>query len=408
MALKESENQMILPIILSYSSEQMYDDQQQQLKINKEFIIHSTSSSVENEMNKSEIDEIWWKFEDGIYLIGIKSSWNGNSFYISKQNPKDFIDIIHNHLNIQITDFTTFHSPPSNFQSEINKLINIQSTQQNTSPTLNDISLKHSDIEITNIDDSDSESYPFHSKSNSPPLVTSKNRRITRSFSKHIQHKQSVEVVRYNGISITSSDIERINEDMLNDTIIEFYMNYLDDTIPSHNCCFLNPFFFTKLEQSIDEALKWIKVDFSNMNFIFIPIHSGNDTCGHWTLYILCCKGITNQILSSKSFLESPCILGLDSLNSKSITSPITKKLRLLLSKLFKTTISSKKMPFHTITVPKQQNDVDCGVYLLYFIDKICRNQPNSIEDLETIFNESDALLFRSTIQNAVEEIQKK
>ncbi|KAL7721719.1 Ulp1 protease family [Entamoeba marina] len=417
--LKSFHSDYILPVVMSYHNYEIHTWNQQQLEISKGHIIHYISKQKRVELYTKDITGIWWKYEDGIYSVGVMNIFNNNSYYICTENPHDFIELTHQLLDVQLIEWSLFNSPPSDFQLERIELIhsldviNSQSSTQSLhlSDSLENSPSQHKtlkkekfhfsfvkqkkkktdvvpEIEITNIEDS---SEPAHESVSIVSLSSDK--KLTTTLSQNNQSTESTEVFRYEGISITVGDISRIQDEMINDTIIEFYMKYLQNIIPTTEC-----------------SSKWIKVDFSQMKFVFIPIHQGSDTSGHWTLYVLCCKGLNTETLKKlrrpkpNYFFESPCILCLDSMSKKPIPNATNKLRSLVSNKLNGIPISSKTMPFYMVHVPKQNNCVDCGVYVLYFIDKIYRDQPISLYDMENLFSTKDALMFRNQIKGSIKD----
>ncbi|KAJ1994522.1 hypothetical protein H4R33_000228 [Dimargaris cristalligena] len=105
-------------------------------------------------------------------------------------------------------------------------------------------------------------------------------------------------------VSITRSDTSRLRpEEYLNDTIIEFYLKYLQDRLRESNpdlvnqVHFFNSFFYSQLTAKSTRALdetcyskvqRWTaRVDLFSKKFIFIPIHQK----AHWYLAVICNPG---------------------------------------------------------------------------------------------------------------------
>jgi sentrin-specific protease 7 len=143
---------------------------------------------------------------------------------------------------------------------------------------------------------------------------------------------------RANSVVITAGDVATLLPgSYLNDTIIEFYLRYIETALlPEERrgeYLFFNPFFFKKLaitENKLEPLLRWTRgVDVFARKYFVIPINEGE----HWTLAIVC--------LADNVFPGVPqCILFFNSLGQRS-TGQLSRKIRAWLNFLWKQTQSS-------------------------------------------------------------------
>ncbi|KAL4434137.1 hypothetical protein ABPG75_000578 [Micractinium tetrahymenae] len=122
-------------------------------------------------------------------------------------------------------------------------------------------------------------------------------------------------------VEVTFLDLPRLDQDeFLNDTVIDFYLRWLQDQLPpevAQRCYFFNSFFFKKLTETSGGSLseeveayakrieakgeklqtlrnhqkvkKWTKdVDLFAKDFIFVPVHEAL----HWSLMVVCHPGV--------------------------------------------------------------------------------------------------------------------
>ncbi|KAJ2449181.1 hypothetical protein EV183_005034 [Coemansia sp. RSA 2336] len=132
-------------------------------------------------------------------------------------------------------------------------------------------------------------------------------------------------------ISVTGSDISRLYEgEFLNDTILEFYIRYIDENLRAENpalhekCFFFNTFFFRKLSQRnrpastklesdpMENVYRQLKrwtanVELFDKHYIFVPINENT----HWYLAIIvnskASLGDLNKAGVSPDPAEPPC-----------------------------------------------------------------------------------------------------
>jgi len=233
-------------------------------------------------------------------------------------------------------------------------------------------------------------------------------------------------------VIITIGDVGRLRpETYLNDSLIDFYLNWIYEEIleesQREDVFIFNQFFYTKLDQAIDEKnerlrlrlAKWTKgANIFEKAMIVIPINISL----HWSLCVITFPGHSSPIcrvkqsfddsieslcreeilsmISSKVIgepdwvrpLERDCrveaisnhrtkILHFDSMRGCHPSFEIFDKLRIYLDDEWKRKCPEIPRPFTMSTfpgislgVPQQCNSADCGVFLLHFAELFCLN----------------------------------
>lgn len=193
-------------------------------------------------------------------------------------------------------------------------------------------------------------------------------------------------------ISLTNGDISLLNTySMLNDSIIDFYCRYIEMSLKKRkkdqNFHFFSSFFYKMLENSPKNALSWTKkVDIFSKQFLVFPVNEGM----HWKLYITC---FANNVVTDKwdSPEHYPRIVSLNSLKSNRYLRKNAKNIRAYLSKEYesrtkeKIEFTEKNMKVIEMKVAKQKNMVDCGVYMLEFLERFCENGFENTFSSETL-----------------------
>ncbi|KAH7428658.1 hypothetical protein KP509_09G010500 [Ceratopteris richardii] len=181
-------------------------------------------------------------------------------------------------------------------------------------------------------------------------------------------------------VEIRCSDLDHLApSEFLNDTIIDFYLKYMQidlfkgkDGLDRFH--FFSCFFYKKLTSSraqgkdwLEKLRKWTKgTNIFKKLYLFIPIH---DSC-HWSLVIVCFP------------TEVPLILHLDSMSltaghsSQAIFNAL--KSYLIAEKRYlrqdggmeETNVDPSKAITRRKQVPLQDNEWDCGLFMLYYIQK--------------------------------------
>ncbi|PWA71236.1 Peptidase C48, SUMO/Sentrin/Ubl1 [Artemisia annua] len=219
-------------------------------------------------------------------------------------------------------------------------------------------------------------------------------------------------------------------EAYLSSTIMNFYIRYLQQPTSSSesttcNYHFFSTYFYNKLEKlkyeedSFRKFRKWWKdVSIFEKAYILLPVHES----AHWSLVIIC--------FPTKEDEQGPILLHLDSLglhNSKLICDNIKRFLKEEWSYLRKSgtrldlPISDEiwenlesKMEHKRVTVPQQKNEYDCGLFVLFYMERFIKQAPERIKkkDLSMFrrqwFQPQEASNLRPAICNLlVEEFRK-
>ncbi|KAG6534115.1 ubiquitin-like-specific protease 1D isoform X1 [Zingiber officinale] len=231
-------------------------------------------------------------------------------------------------------------------------------------------------------------------------------------------------------VELSIADIQCLDpESYLSSPIMNFYIQYLQRpesavNRPGGDYHFFSTYFYKKLGEAVsyraDKACfaklrRWWKgVNIFEKSYIFVPVH-GNL---HWSLVVIC--------IPAKEDESGPVVLHLDSLgihNSCSIFDVIDRYLieewncmnqnsclDLPISeeiwRHLPQNISNKK-----ITVPQQKNEYDCGLFVLYFMEKFIEEAPDRLRknDLTMFgsewFRPEDASGMRKRLQDLLLEV---
>ncbi|XP_019196945.1 PREDICTED: probable ubiquitin-like-specific protease 2A isoform X2 [Ipomoea nil] len=200
-------------------------------------------------------------------------------------------------------------------------------------------------------------------------------------------------------ISISKRDVDRLQpETFINDTIVDFYITYLKNKIPSeekHRFHFFNCFFFRKLTDldkdpsqacegraAFQRVRRWtMKVDIFKKDYIFVPINFSY----HWSLIVICHPGEVAGYRDNEMEKSSrvPCILHMDSLRGshkglknlfqsylweewKERHGELAEDMR---RKFF-------NLQFVHLKLPQQENLFDCGLFLLHYVELFLEQAP--------------------------------
>ncbi|KAK7348711.1 hypothetical protein VNO80_23338 [Phaseolus coccineus] len=190
-------------------------------------------------------------------------------------------------------------------------------------------------------------------------------------------------------------------EGYLTSTIMNFYIQYLQrQVLLTTDYHFFNTYFYKKLKEAVSykqsdrdvifaKFRRWWKgVNIFQKAYVLIPIHEDL----HWSLIIIC--------IPDKEDESGPIILHLDSLglhSSKSVFDNIKSYLIEEKNYMDREDVSSnvsiadkiwkclpRRIECHIITVPQQKNEYDCGLFVLYFIERFMEEAPERLkkEDL--------------------------
>ncbi|KAI3717427.1 hypothetical protein L1987_69033 [Smallanthus sonchifolius] len=207
-----------------------------------------------------------------------------------------------------------------------------------------------------------------------------------------------------NAVEVNYADMECLApEACISFTIMNFYIRCLQQpsSLSESAICnyhFFNTYFYNKLEKlsyKEDSFLKfrkwWKGVNIFEKAYILLPIHEN----AHWSLVIIC--------LPNKEDELGPILLHLDSLglhNSQSLFDNIIRFLKEEWSHLRKSESHvnlpvlseiwenlDHRVDHRTVMVPQQKNDYDCGLFVLFYMERFIKEAPER-------FNKKDSSMF--------------
>ncbi|CAL5092495.1 unnamed protein product [Urochloa decumbens] len=193
-------------------------------------------------------------------------------------------------------------------------------------------------------------------------------------------------------VELTSSDIKCLDPGaFLSSPVINYYIQNIKKTKLNRDGCrdkfyIFNTYFYGKLEEALYPRLgdfsklrRWWKgVNIFDRAYIIIPIHG----TAHWSLVIIC--------MPAKESISGPIILHLDSLElhrSNKILKTVGRYLEAEWQHLKKnpspdTSVSEtwgdlpSNIHKQKVQVPQQYNGYDCGIFMLYYIERFIREAP--------------------------------
>ncbi|KMZ56378.1 hypothetical protein ZOSMA_96G00540 [Zostera marina] len=225
-------------------------------------------------------------------------------------------------------------------------------------------------------------------------------------------------------VEICYSDITCLDpRSYLSSTIMNFYIQYLQKpTFPigrsKGEYHFFNTYFYSKLEEAVSSKIgknarfaklrRWLKgVNIFQKAYVFLPIHGKL----HWSLVIIC--------IPAKEEESGPVILHLDSLgvhDTKLIFENIERYLIEEWGQIEQDAFSLPNFPISEcllprivkkkIMVPQQTNEYDCGLFVLYFIERFIEDAPERVklEDLDKFgakwFRSEEASALRTRLRD--------
>ncbi|XWS68990.1 hypothetical protein CRYUN_Cryun04dG0141100 [Craigia yunnanensis] len=203
-------------------------------------------------------------------------------------------------------------------------------------------------------------------------------------------------------VEICFGDIDSLApETFLTSQIMNFYIRYLQQQASPTNrvicdCHFFNTYFYQKLKDAVSykgsdkDALfikfrRWWKgVNIFQKAYVLIPINEDY----HWSLVIIC--------IPDKEDESGPIILHLDSLglhSSGSVFKNIKSYMREEWNYLNQEVAPSdlpiadkiwenvpRRIDEKTIAVPQQKNDYDCGLFVLFFMERFIEEAPERLK----------------------------
>lgn len=221
-------------------------------------------------------------------------------------------------------------------------------------------------------------------------------------------------------VELTYSDMKCLEpEEYLKSPVINFYLQYLKKARPRRDLHMFNTYFYSKLEEALSKPghhdsefskLRrwWRGVDIFKKAYIILPINESM----HWSLIIVC--------MPTKEADSGPIILHLDSLGLHSSQKLFDIVARYIQAERWHLRMdSSYDIPFsgriwrrlskninrEKIEVPRQRNEYDCGLFMLYYIDRFIQDAPERLtkEGLGMFgrrwFNHEEASAFRGGIR---------
>ncbi|XP_057431259.1 probable ubiquitin-like-specific protease 2A isoform X2 [Lotus japonicus] len=239
-------------------------------------------------------------------------------------------------------------------------------------------------------------------------------------------------------VSISKRDIGLLQpETFINDTIIDFYIKYLKNKLPTdeqEKFHFFNSFFFRKLadldknpssacngREAFQRVRKWTrKVNLFEKDYILIPINYSL----HWSLVVICHPGEVTRVGGEeiKESSKVPCILHMDSL--KGSHKGLKDVFQSYLCEEWKERHANVEddlaseflhLRFISLELPQQENLYDCGLFLLHYVECFLKEAPVNFNPFKITkfsnflknnwFPPAEASLKRSHIHNLIYDI---
>ena len=222
-------------------------------------------------------------------------------------------------------------------------------------------------------------------------------------------------------LTFAVSTIERLEPGIyLNDTLIDFWQQWIWRNADKTSIHYFTTHFFTTLEKNDPESVKrWTEkrgVDIFTKRFIFIPINKSL----HWSLCVVVNPGAiiahrehmmedrnsntTNLVVEDNPF---PCILFFDSLRAHA-KNRFAKLVRKWLNSEWKrlhpqqvelSPFDFKSMVVYSPAIPYQNNSWDCGVYVCRYMYAMYMLRSRQFTYLEVgWFEKSDDAMFGDLI----------
>ena len=247
---------------------------------------------------------------------------------------------------------------------------------------------------------------------------------------------RSYEGIQYKSECVTLYDYFSLEEgEYLNDAIINFHLAYLaQEKLSDDNKKDVHIFsthFYTKLsnvpkkkkgesssktrgERAYERVKRWTKeVDLFSKKLVVIPICEDN----HWYVLLICNPGCIDSPADERLVRGDPYFIVMDSLGGyhTSALSAMRSYLRYeyLERKGKPLSLTKEKMGEYEAAVPEQDNDCDCGVYLLHYIELIFRDPgkfywSRKLPTFKKWFTTSDIKNKREDIAIVIKEVAKR
>lgn len=213
-------------------------------------------------------------------------------------------------------------------------------------------------------------------------LVPELNEKDDAQVQKALASRENVQLMNRDNIEITVRDFKTLApRRWLNDTIIEFFMKYIEKSTP--NTVAFNSFFYTNLsERGYQGVRRWMKrkkTQLDKLDKIFTPINLNQS---HWALGIIDLKKKTIAYVDSLS--NGPNAMGF----------AILTDLQKYVIEESKHTIGEDFDLIH-LDCPQQPNGYDCGIY-------VCMNTLYGSADAPLDFDYRDAIRMRRFIAHLI------
>ncbi|KAK7410459.1 hypothetical protein VNO78_01257 [Psophocarpus tetragonolobus] len=240
-------------------------------------------------------------------------------------------------------------------------------------------------------------------------------------------------------VSLSKRDVDLLQPDtFINDTIIDFYIQYLKNQILEEEkprFHFFNSFFFRKLadmdknpssasdgKAAFLRVRKWTrKVNLFAKDYIFIPVNFNL----HWSLIVICHPGevVNFNDKERDSSLKIPCILHMDSIKGSHsglknlVQSYLWEEWKERQKDTLEEDLSSRffNMRFLPLALPQQENSYDCGLFLLHYLELFLAEAPLNFNPFKLTkfsnflnvdwFHPAEAYLKRTLIQKLIFEL---
>ncbi|KAI5404478.1 probable ubiquitin-like-specific protease 2B isoform X2 [Lathyrus oleraceus] len=240
-------------------------------------------------------------------------------------------------------------------------------------------------------------------------------------------------------VSLSKRDFDLLQPDtFINDTIIDFYIQYLKNQIQEEEkprFHFFNSFFFRKLvdldknpssasdgKAAFLRVRKWTrKINLFEKDYIFIPVNFNL----HWSLIVICHPGEVVNFNDKElaNSLRVPCILHMDSI--KGNHSGLKNLLQSYLWEEWKERHKDapeedlsalfSNLRFLPLALPQQDNSYDCGLFLLHYLELFLAEAPLTFNPFKLTkfsnflnadwFLPAEAYLKRTLIQKLISEL---
>ncbi|KAK8465265.1 hypothetical protein PHAVU_009G037600 [Phaseolus vulgaris] len=240
-------------------------------------------------------------------------------------------------------------------------------------------------------------------------------------------------------VSLSKRDVDLLQPDtFINDTIIDFYIQYLKNQIPEEEkprFHFFNSFFFRKLadmdknpssasdgKAAFLRVRKWTrKVNLFAKDYIFIPVNFNL----HWSLIVICHPGEVVNFNDKElhNSLKVPSILHMDSIKGSHsglknlVQSYLWEEWKERHKDTLEEDLSSRffNMCFLPLALPQQENSYDCGLFLLHYLELFLTEAPLNFNPIKLTkfsnflnvdwFLPAEAYLKRTLIQKLIFEL---